>query len=394
MSRVDPARGMHEKAERVAPGRGAHEACGHRSERACRRRRVAYGPCAPRVGGRALLFVAAALAAAVALLLTRFALQRWETSPAIGPTDGPAPAELVTSQLAGLAAPDDAQPGPDAERERAAGTDAGGRLRRFEGTGSIRGRLVVPPGGRLPETWTVRVGPSLYLEGRQHAVRRDVTCGGDTSEFEIGDLPLAGYDVRVEAAGMNSNPQPVLLVRGAEHPYVTVSIYATGFIDGFVIEEGGRVAEGLQVTLERSATGERRTVATGATGAYLFADVPDGQYRLLFGPPDRPLIPAGELSFRAPSMNYPRREIPPTATAQIRTVDRTGARVPRARVEGFGPEGGSIQVTTDELGLAEVRYLPPGTYQLSARDDSGRRGKMAAELELGEPADVFIPLSD
>ena len=89
-------------------------------------------------------------------------------------------------------------------------------------------------------------------------------------------------------------------------------------------------------------------------------------------------------------MNFPLREIPPTASLQIYSVDVSGKRVGGVKVQGFGSEGGRIRGTTDERGLLMVRYLPPGHFNLSARDGEGRRGKMVVDIELGPTQELNV----
>ncbi len=342
--------------------------------------------------GRALALVAGALALGLAALFLIFKAG-FEGQGSSTELRRPAEEPRARSQPAReLAPPSETAPAVVRLSPSEAGSTAAARQdpADFEGSGSIRGRVSVEEDVSFPETWKVVVRPSLYLRGKERAVEREAEYGGDEREFALSDLPLGGYDLTIEAPGMNSRPLPVLLVRGARDPFVTVRIYPTGFLDGLVLGEDGSLAPNLLVTLERIATRKRTTTRTGPTGAYLFEDVPDGEYRIYFGPPEAPLLPFDELSFRAPSMNFPLREIPPTASLQIYSVDLSGKRVGGVKVQGFGSEGGRIRGTTDERGLLMVRYLPPGHFNLSARDGEGRRGKMVVDIELGPTQELNV----
>lgn len=306
----------------------------------------------------------------------------------------------------------DAPPVGEGQRVRPAGSPAGASiLKSFDGTGSIRGRVFTPPGIQFPESWRLVVEPSLYLEGKAHAVRRVLDFTGDEREFTMPDLPLGGYRVFATAADLECPPHDVLVYRSVrpdgrtvsptEHPYVTIELLPAGFVDGIVHDEAGRAVEGLPVTLENVDSGERLATATQPSGMYLLEPVLSGEYRIYFGDPERPLIPAESLLFARsggssenaprPSLRYPDRVVPRTASVLIVVVDEIPARVPGAEIKGFGNVGGLIEATTDANGEARLRYLPPGRYHLNVTHRSGRRGKADFEL-AGDERDKVIEI--
>jgi hypothetical protein len=294
---------------------------------------------------------------------------------------------------------DDAQPQAATRSQGELGLEAPVEaVYRFEGTGSIRGEIQVPQGMQLPPEFRVVAEPSRILHGREHAVytERIYKQGEQGFEYEQGfglrGLPLGGYDVRVVAPGLDCRPVPVLLCKGAEHPFVSVGLRASGFVDGSVIDERGRPVEDVLVTLEPAVAGERREVRTGPSGAYLIEDVPDGEYRLLVGPPHAPLAPPVELSFRAPSLNVPEQRIPALASFELATFDENWIPLADVSVSGYGSNGGQLELSTDLTGHAFARHLPPGTYKLVARHSSGQRGKLSIEIGLDEPAFVQFVL--
>lgn len=277
------------------------------------------------------------------------------------------------------------------------GLDTGAPLvearHRFGGQGSIRGEIVVPAGLALPRAYTVIAEPSRVLLGREHAARREQSFEAGEPRFELRGLPLGGYDLRVRAEGMNCDPMPVLLCEGAEHPYLVIALHPTGFLDGSVLDEAGTPVEELLVTLEPLAAElPRRQTRTTPSGTYLFEDLPDGEYRIHFGPPHAPLAPSSELSFRAPSMSFPQRRIPVLLTLELRTLDENGFALPGAHVSGYGPAGGQIELVTDEEGRGLARFLPPGRYQIAARHEGTLRASTGFELQAGEPAELVLRL--
>ncbi len=263
----------------------------------------------------------------------------------------------------------------------------------FRGRGAIRGTLVLAPGIEAPSTWTVVVGPSRSLTGRERAESRRAEFSGAGTEFELLDLPLGGYDLRVEAPGLDSHPVPVLLVRGSEQAFVNVAVHRRGILDGFLLDGEGAPLEGIQVVLEDETSGERRTTLSTATGSYAFTNLPDSEYRIYFGGATQPLIPREELSFRAPSMRYPVRHMPAMGALRLRIIDPEGNPIAGATIHGFSPNGGLIETVTDELGLARAANLRPGRYRIAARHAAtDREGRITLDVDAGpeEPATIAL----
>lgn len=260
----------------------------------------------------------------------------------------------------------------------------------FEGRGSIRGLVSVRPGTSFPATYTVQVGPSISLHGRAYAERRGLLVEGSRREFAVEDLPLGGYDVWIEAQGQNSRHTPVLLTQVSAHPYLTLNLSPTGFLDGFVVKDNGGPAEDLLVTLELTSGEARLETRTRPDGAYIFKDVPDGEYRILFGPSDGPLVPGRELAFEAPSLRFPKVELPPTVDIRVRTTDPGGKPVPDVTVSGFGSKAGRIELVTNAEGQAWARNLPPGRYRVQARDAEEHRARTTWEISAQSDNQEFF----
>lgn len=264
----------------------------------------------------------------------------------------------------------------------------------FEGRGRIRGEVQLAPGVVWPERWTVRAEPSRMLRGREHAVPARCELSGDTRAFDLDGLALGGYDVFVEGPGITSNRVPVLLVRGSPTAFVNLLVRPRGFLEGFVRDVEGRVVERLLVVLENRGTRERRSTHTDAAGRYVFEDLPDGEYRLFLGSTNRPLVPPLELSFRAPSLRVPVREVPPLGTLVVRAVDPLGYPLAGVTVQGYGSEGGTIDTVTDDLGTARVLSLPPGRYRLRLRHEDGREARAEAQVAGGEEKELYVALKE
>ena len=260
--------------------------------------------------------------------------------------------------------------------------------------GVIRGEVLAGPGVTVPQRWTLHVGPHPWLAGHEHAADRKIEFEHGETTFELRDLPLGGYLVEAIAEELNCLPGNVMLVRGSEDQFVTIQLSATGSIDGGVLDSAGRPASDLAVTLESAATGERRTETTDAAGNFLFRSVRDGEYRILFGRPDSPLLPPQLLAFQAPSMRFPTRTLPPTGTLEIAAFDVRQRPIAGARISGSAAKGGAIDTETDATGAVRIRYLAPGEYRIDARTAEGLRGSSVVALADGREAAVRILLRD
>jgi hypothetical protein len=262
----------------------------------------------------------------------------------------------------------------------------------FDGKGVIRGEVVVAPGTVFPERWTLVIEPHPFLEGRERAVRREVEFTLGERTFEVSDLPLAGYRVRGEARGLNNVAGDVLLVRGSDQQYVTMLFAPAGFVDGSVLTADGAPAEALDVTLESKATRERRTVSTDAAGSYRIDDVVDGSYRLTFGTLRAPLLPVDSLTFKAPSMRFLERRLPPTGSVKLRTLDLAGAPIADVHVYSEAEPRGGFDLRTDRFANAHARHLWPGRYRIEAETEDGRKADVALDVAAGDELSIEIRL--
>lgn len=319
--------------------------------------------------------------------------------PPSGDTDAPPSAVKFPSETSEERAPDPAPEGPLAGLARPE-PQAEDPVRtpeprvseaRWEGRGSIRGSVGVPRGVPFPARWSVEVGPSRSLVGRERAETRRLELTSDEREFAFEDLPLGGYDVRARAEGMNSLPLAVLLQRGSPDPYVSLELTPAGTLSGFVVDAELAPLEGLAVTLRATGPGggAERVTRTDPAGRYVFERVLDGPYQLLVGHPANPVAPTKNIVFRAPSLHVPRIEVPTLGRVQVLVFDGNFQPVEGARVRGSGKNGGYVDDHTNERGEAWAHLLPAGRYRLYA-DFDGRTERTTFELSEGEFRQVEI----
>lgn len=334
--------------------------------------------------GLGLLLLAAV---AIAALVGAWLLLRTPAEP--GSAGPPAP-DATTS-----AAPraDTATPDPDASARAGVEPDAPARPRedprRFEGRGSIRGELLL---GDLapPARWTLVLEPHPTLVGAEKAERRRVEYARGETKFRVDDLALGGYRVSAEVPSLNAASAPALLVRGQPDAHVTLRLARAGFVDGFAYDASGAAAEGLVVTLENARTRARTTTEVDATGMYVLRDVVDGDYAITFGPAESPLVPRGELAFKAPSLRWKETRLPPTGSARVRVVDDDGATIVDAEIAGTTSARGVLAGRTGGDGALTARHLVPGGYTVHAKSPDGRMGHATVEVRAGVRVDVDV----
>ena len=262
---------------------------------------------------------------------------------------------------------------------------------RTDGIGSLRGVLLDRTGKGVPERWTLVMRPNTAI--RTPTPRKELRADFKEAQerFTVPDVPLGAYDVWVEAEGVNRRSTPVLLVRGSDSPFISLELHARGYLEGVVLDEPGAPVGGLQVTII-STHGWDRSTRTDGAGRYLFDELIDGEYQLLIGAQQNPLIGPEELSFSAPSLHYPVRRVPELGSARVRAVDRSGLSVSGVRVDGFAPDGGILGGTSDGDGYCLVNNLVPGRYRLSLQESGGAVGQGVCFVSAGEQVEIEVTI--
>lgn len=260
-----------------------------------------------------------------------------------------------------------AEPGPAGHAGARLSAGAGSAAEdpdRFEGRGVLRGQLLPGDASSFDTPWTLVLSPSRWLVGSEGATTRRVEHAAGTLEFELENLPLAGYMLTVEAPGWSARPADVLLQRGSETAYVNLSLEPNGIVEGSLFRATNLPATGVALRLERLGEGEDLEADVDATGAFRFDAVPNGNWRLVIGPATSPLMPARLLAVEPSGVVLPPITLPPLSSFRIVVFNAEGDRVVGAAVRGSGSKGGVVEGETDEHGVFQTQDTPPGRWRI------------------------------
>jgi hypothetical protein len=297
------------------------------------------------------------------------------------------PAADPTPEPESRSGPD--RPGPELERRDEApaavaggpGLPAGARpAPDGRPIGVLRGRLTLRGAAELQGPWTLVLEPSRFAVGAQLAEARTLELPADQRDFEVRDLPLAGYDVRAAHPGMNGRAQPVILRRGSEQAYLVVELSPAAAVTGKLVDAEGFGQADVEVHLRPADTSLDQSTTSDALGDFRFDGVIDGPYTLRVGDAQAPLLEPLSLQVRAPRLTLPSIELPPLGTLFIDVVDLEGRAVPDAEVLGGGTLGGRVDARTDGRGRATVKGLPAGQYSLRVRVEGLGKGFARANV--------------
>ena len=222
------------------------------------------------------------------------------------------------------------------------------------------------------------------------------TTAGENAEIHHGNARDGGggagvlllYGGGVDVAerhdtGRCKSPPPCAQSEEQLNAHLLINLAPAGHLDGSVRDEAGVPLAAVAVRLHATDGTARLETETDYVGHWRIEGVRDGRYQLLFGHPDRPLLPAEDLVFVGPSQRHPERVLPPLVELVIRVVDESGSPMPDATVRGFVRPQGAVEETTDEFGLARVRSAVAGDYNVRVLHPSGRQGKSVFRVEVG-----------
>jgi hypothetical protein len=183
-------------------------------------------------------------------------------------------------------------------------------------------------------------------------------------------------------------------VRGAEDQFVQPQFSMAGLLEGSVLDAQDLPAEGLEARLSDARTGKLWYYTSGADGRIVFRDLPDGEYELGLYGSAKNWIAGRSLVFSAPRMSLDPIRLPESTSLKVQVVDMLGRPASKVRLIGFGKPRGQIDAPCDERGECLLRWLEPGTYRISVRDEVenlSARGDVI--LEAGRPGELLLRLA-
>ena len=327
----------------------------------------------------------------LALGLGLWALSRGGDTPQELPSAPLGPAEVQVSVPAPLP---DISEAPRSPRDVGPSEAIPQLASRTDGIGSLRGVLLDRTGKGIPKNWTLVLSPNTAI--RTPTPRRELRFEFHEGEerFHVEEVPLGAYDVWVDALGANRRTTPMLLVKGSDSPFVSLELNARGYLEGVVLDEAGEAVGDLSVTLLSVSKQGDRTTRTDGAGRYLFDDLIDGEYQLVMGARNNPLVGPEDLAFQAPSLHYPPRRVPKLGSVMLRAVDVNRRPIVGARVDGFAPDGGVMGGDSDSGGYCEVKNLVPGRYRLTVRGQGDAVGRAVCIVAPGARAEIEVIVRD
>ncbi|MBK7645427.1 MAG: carboxypeptidase regulatory-like domain-containing protein [Planctomycetes bacterium] len=264
----------------------------------------------------------------------------------------------------------------------------------FDGKGRIRGHIGERDGVVFPREWDLVIEPHPYLQGRERAESRRIRFRAGERDFVAEELPLGGYLVRAEAAALNSSGADVLLVKGSSDQFVELAFSPSGWLDGSVIDAKGLPVADVEVRLVAVPGKQTLSTRTDPAGAYQFRTLLDGDYEISFLIGGTALDKPRLVTFRAPRLSFPAEQLPPAGSLEVHVVDLLGKPAANVRVTGYCKPKGSLDLRTDDEGVARLPCALPGFWQIKAFEE-GENLRASADVDVlvDETARVSLRLA-
>ncbi len=226
--------------------------------------------------------------------------------------------------------------------------------------GAARLEVLLDVSGEIPAKWKLLLEPSKVITGGEHAVQRELEFPGEKRSVVLDDVALGGYVIRAVAEGMECNPQYIQFAKPDEVDVVLrLRLFPAGTLTGRVVDPDGDPIAAMPVTAVRRDAEGQRTVTTDGAGRYAFERLPDGEWNVVVGYPEAPLV-LREVGFAAPGFDMPDLATPAIDELAIRVLDSQLQPVEGASVSVIGLASGARQAKTDANGLALLPHCVGG----------------------------------
>lgn len=250
-------------------------------------------------------------------------------------------------------------------------------------------------------------GATVTLTGA--TLRRTATTDSHGA-YSFTGIPAGQYSLSAALDGYRGFPNAFAFdLAPGTCGYAEFDMITDGVLEGTVNSSLGRPVKGIEVRVQRVLPGGALDFVgfqiTDKRGAFLFSDVPQGDFQLGVNLDSAPTAAQPYPRFYFPGTTQPtsihlnlhehRRglvlKLPPPLkirTVGVRVAWADSTPVAGATVSAFGVDGEIVEVAqTDKSGYAKLRCLADVTYQIEAQKwlrGSGPLGRVAAKSERSE----------
>lgn len=225
-------------------------------------------------------------------------------------------------------------------------------------------------------------------------IRLDERVTAEDGKYVFKGLPAGHYVVKIAHGGIGGNGGstdiPVTVQPQSEIPdgadlTVTTDSYT---VSGVVMGKAGVPVGNASVTLLDEQGEEVARMATGADGAYTFANLSEGDYTVNISYPDSELLASGDVTISDGSFTaFPGQALSGTLK------DSKGNALANVTVTIRGKNGKTYAATTDKDGNYHV-IVPDGQYTIEVNINGKTASKTITVNGKAVTADLTITLSD
>lgn len=265
-------------------------------------------------------------------------------------------------------------------------------------SGLLRGQLLVAP--KLRDTlrvWTLEVEEAINSGGRtQTGARRfrrryELSPGTSIAHFELEDVPFSEYGWRVAAMAFDpyTASSSTVLPLDARRPEgdIRLSIKPATTVHITCKDQEHKMLDKVRVTLRPLGFPAQRKVHTMQTGVYglaILEGVAPGDYEMVIGPLNRPLVPKKRIMVAGDKAHFEPIVVPKGGSLQLVITTTAGSGVHEVQVVAIAKQRRvykKYETQSDKSGRAMLEHLPPGEYYLHLTKQGFRRHFQTISIE-------------
>jgi hypothetical protein len=190
------------------------------------------------------------------------------------------------------------------------------------------------------------------------------------------------YAVQARSGAWTSGVERAEVVEGEPAVEVELALVACARVRGNVLGARGDGVPDLEVHALDADDQVVSTTLTGFAGGFELACVPAGDWSLVVGAIDGPLLPPRRIAVGPDGCPPQELVLPSLGAFEVVVRDEAGAVVPELDLDAIGGDGGRLELRTDFGGRAASELALPGTWRVFA--DAGELGRGNAVFEVAE----------